>query len=490
MNEQKGRDGRGSRGRERAPVRPDAYPEDTMAERWLLNSLHGAPGDPQVVDAIHHLTLEDFSNPKHQVIFEAIKTVSMADDSVDLISIKKAMEVAGTLTEVGGFRGLQEIFADVEVGNIPHLVTQLKQHTGNRRLMALAANLGDRAKSGLEDPNSLIDAFSTSLHNIGQLDHRGSEPRAMSLFAEDASSRLLRRMTGETTPGVRVSWTSLDKMTQGFQGGNLIILAARPGVGKTSLALSWMHRASMRRDPSAGIFFSLEMSVDELWLRFLSLHSGIGLSDLKSVHPDLNDKIYAQVAKVTEDLKGLPISVSDTAVITVPEIHNHIRKLMGQGKPVDWVMIDYLQLLKSPDEGRNKNQNESTRIGEITRGLKLMAKDLNIPVVVLSQLNREVERREGRPQLSDLRDSGCIEQDSDIIMFIHRKTNAAVEMEGAQNQGELIVAKHRNGPTGAIPIFFKPECTLYREMERGGMGDDADMAPMGGGGHTDYSLEL
>jgi len=206
------------------------------------------------------------------------------------------------------------------------------------------------------------------------------------------------------------------------------------------------------------------MSYEEVFLRLLSAQSETNMKDLQSGRAA--DKMD-HVLRSRDVLTKLPLYICDQASITVPLIQNMIRKQGSQNnRPIDFVIIDYLQLLSSPESSRGAKQNEAVRIGEISRGLKLMAKDFNIPVVVLSQLNREVEHRTGgRPQLSDLRDSGAIEQDADMVAFIHRKT-ATSAADVPDNSAELIVAKHRNGPTATIPLHFKGEYAMYKELIR------------------------
>jgi len=279
--------------------------------------------------------------------------------------------------------------------------------------------------------------------------------------------RLSDRMEGRLSPGVRVGFTRFDELTQGFQPGNLIVLAARPGIGKTALALNWILRAAQERDGRTGhcgAFFSLEMSHEEVFMRLLASKSQTNMKDLQSGRATgrMND-----VMKARDELIQMPLFICDRASITVPQIQNMIVKQGSQSKRrVELVIIDYLRLLSSPEGSRGAKQNEAVRIGEISRGLKLMAKDFGIPVVVLSQLNREVEHRTGgRPQLSDLRDSGAIEQDADMVAFIHRKMMPSATEE-PDPSAELIVAKHRNGPTAIIQLHFQGEFAMYREMVR------------------------
>jgi replicative DNA helicase len=262
-----------------------------------------------------------------------------------------------------------------------------------------------------------------------------------------------------------VGFGALDGITQGFQPGNLIVLAARPSIGKTSLALNWLWLASKVYGASAG-FFSLEMSREEVRDRLVAAHAMI---DLKTVaRGQITDSIYSEWMNARDQLAALPIYVCDKAAITVREMAALIDKHSTQAnQKLDLVIIDYLQLISSPQDSRASRQTEAVRIGEISRSLKILAKERGIPVIVLSQLNREVEHRQShRPQLSDLRDSGAIEQDADMVMFIHKNIPLGMEDDPQyKNRVELIIAKHRNGPTGMVPLVFLPEFTLFREME-------------------------
>jgi len=263
-------------------------------------------------------------------------------------------------------------------------------------------------------------------------------------------------------PGTRSGYHAI---TQGFQPGNLIILAARPGIGKTALALNWLLRAAQYHKAS-GAFFSLEMSKEEVFNRLLSAHSTINMKAVQA--GTFDEEIQARLLRSRDALLEMPIYINDQAGITVREITAMVdRHLSRSNQKLDLLIVDYLQLMSSPDSSRAAKQSEAVRIGEISRGFKLLAKDHHMPVVVLSQLNREVEHRQGgKPQLSDLRDSGSIEQDADMVMFIHRKMKAVLEGEEEDRSAELLISKHRNGPTGAVALYFEGEYARYRELER------------------------
>jgi len=368
---------------------------------------------------------------------------------------------------VGGFTGLTDILMAEDVERPQVLADLIRRKAKLRRLVHLGAQLVRQAAEEDETPDVLVDQTAQSLFHLAQGDAKTKGLLPIKAVADDAMTRLADRMEGRLSTGIRVGFQRFDDLTQGFQPGNLIVLAARPGIGKTALALNWILRAAEGRDNRpghCGAFFSLEMSHEEVFLRLLAAKSTTNMKDLQS------GRASNQMEKVLESRNALvqmPLFICDQASITVPHIQNMVVKQGSQNnRKVEFVIVDYLQLISSPEGSRGAKQNEAVRIGEISRGLKLLAKDFGIPVVVLSQLNREVEHRTGgRPQLSDLRDSGAIEQDADMVAFIHRKMMPSSEGP-PDNTAELIIAKHRNGPTGIIPLYFQGEYAMYRELER------------------------
>jgi len=313
-------------------------------------------------------------------------------------------------------------------------------------------------------PETLEEEAAIDLFRLAQgEDRKGLEH--VGDVARDAMEALLDRLEGRGSTGLRVGFSRLDQITQGFQPGNLIILAARPGIGKTALALNWLLRSAMIHKAS-GAFFSLEMSKEEVFTRLLSAHGRVNMKQVQAGAFD--DAVQARLLQSRDALLEMPIFINDQAAITVREVTAIVdRHLSRANQKLDILFVDYLQLLSSTADSRAAKQSEATRIGEISRAFKLLAKERKIPVVVLSQLNREVEHRQGgRPQLSDLRDSGAIEQDADMVMFIHRRMKPAMEGEEDDRSAELILAKHRSGPTGVVPLYFEGEYATYREMER------------------------
>ncbi len=450
---------------------PERLPEDIDAERAFLATCC-APGAGYVAsEAVFSLSDEDFVHPAHRAVFRALRTLIEAQVEVSSLTLKDALDQDDSLNKVGGYPGLVELLAGEDVERPQVLADLIRRKAKLRRLVHLGAALVRRAAEEDEAPEVLVDQTAQDLFHLAQGDAKAKGLLTIQSVANDAMERLAERMEGRLSPGVRVGFSRFDELTQGFQPGNLIVLAARPGIGKTALALNWILRAAQERDGRpghCGAFFSLEMSHEEVFMRLLSAQSQTNMKDLQTGRASNR---LDHVLRCRDELVQTPLFICDQASITVPQIANMVVKQGTQhNRKVEFVIIDYLQLLSSPENSRGSKQNEAVRIGEISRGLKLMAKDFGIPVVVLSQLNREVEHRTGgRPQLSDLRDSGAIEQDADMVAFIHRKmvpSSAQDDNSEDLNTAELIVAKHRNGPTAIIPLHFQGEFAMYREMVR------------------------
>ena len=443
---------------------PERMPEDIEAERALLATCSAAGAELAAAEVTFLLTEEDFVHPAHRAVFKAMKSLIDAQIEINSLTLKDALDQAGDLARVGGYTGLVDLLSAEEVGRPQVLAELLVRKRKLRQLIRLGAQLVRQAAEEEAPPDTLVEQAATDLFRLSQgekkkgLDH-------ISDVAKIAMEQLLDRLEGRGSTGLRVGFTRLDSITQGFQPGNLIILAARPGIGKTALALNWLLRAAMYHKAHVA-FFSLEMSKEEVFNRLLSAHSSINMKEVQA--GAFNDEIQGRLLRSRDALLEMPIYINDQAGITVREITAIVDRHMSQSNGrMDMVIVDYLQLMSSPENKRSAQQSEATRIGEISRGFKLLAKDKNMPVVVLSQLNREVEHRQGgRPQLSDLRDSGAIEQDADMVMFIHRKMKALMEGEEEDRSAELLLSKHRNGPTGAVGLYFEGEYARYREMER------------------------
>ena len=448
---------------------PERLPEDIDAERSFLATCCAPGAEMLASEVVFTLSEEDFVHPAHRAVFRALRSLLEAQVEVNALTLKDALDQDDSLNRVGGYPGLVELLAGEDVGRPQVLADLIRRKARLRKLVHLGAHLVRQAAEEAEAPEVLTDQTAQSLFQLAQGDAKARGLLPIGTVADDAMERLQDRLEGRLSPGVRVGFGRFDELTQGFQPGNLIVLAARPGIGKTALALNWILRAALGRDGRdghCGAFFSLEMSHEEVFLRLLSAHSQTNMKDIQAGRAAGH---IQTLLRARDELAALPIYICDQASITVPQIQNMVVKQGSQSnRRVEFVIVDYLQLISSPEGSRGAKQNEAVRIGEISRGLKLMAKDFGIPVVVLSQLNREVEHRTGgRPQLSDLRDSGAIEQDADMVAFIHRKMVAAAADAEPDPTAELIVAKHRNGPTSTVTVAFQGHYSRFVDMAKG-----------------------
>jgi replicative DNA helicase len=440
---------------------PERLPEDIDAERALLATLCAPGAELLAAEYAFQLEVRDFVHPAHQVTFRALRTLIEKGMEVNVLTLKDALDQTDDLNRVCGFAGLVELLAFEDVGRPQILVDLILRKAKLRRLVHIGAALVRQAAFEEETPETLVDTTTASMLGVTleEEDTRGIQH--VGAISEGALTPILEGRTA----GVLTGYERFDDLVNGFAPGNLIVLAARPGIGKTALALNWLLAGSMKYGVG-GAFFSLEMSKEEVTLRMISTLAQENLKEIQKLRGMVPPDTVRKLTDAREYLDSLPIYICADAGITVPEIRAHCMKMKAKGNKLEIVVIDYLQLVSTPDNGKG-SQNEAVRIGQISRGLKVMAKEFGIPVVVLSQLNREVEHRQGgRPQLSDLRDSGAIEQDADLVAFIHRKMAPVAVGEEPDKNAELIIAKHRNGGCATIPMIFEGRYAQYTERVR------------------------
>lgn len=431
---------------------PDRLPEDLDSERSLLSTLC-APGNEQTAtEIVFDLSSDDFVHPGHKAIFAALVDVLEHHQEVSALTLKDSLAQAGELGHVGGFSSLVEILQGQEVSRPRVLADILQRKRKLRELIRMGARLVREAANEEQTPDAIVEAACSDLASMTQ--RRGeSGPVAVGTVTDAVLEQVMAEASGKRIFGARTGFYRFDGITRGFKPGQLIVLAARPGVGKSTLARNWALGIAQR---SAVPFFSLEMDKEEITRCLLTDMSSLDLREIQA--DDL-----PHLARAKYDLDTLPILIDDRAGTTVRQIRSKVERIQARQK-VGLVIVDYLQLITTPGSAK---QNEAVRIGEISRELKLMAKDCKIPVMVLSQLNREVEKRQsGKPQLSDLRDSGCIEQDADLVIFIHRKIIPSLPQELQDKTGELHIAKHRGGPCGSVPLIWDGALSRYKEQER------------------------
>lgn len=411
--------------------------------------------------AIELLDEDCFYHTPHGTVYKAILNLYERSEAVDQLTLAEELRRGKKLDEVGGVAYLAKLASEVATGaNIDYHARIVLEKALGRRLIDTAAEVTKQAFEGSQDVHELID---WAEQRIFSLSERGLNQGFESL--ETVMSETLEQIERahnrvSTVSGVDTGFADLNEWTSGFQKGDLIILAARPSVGKTALALTLARNAAVEFDVGVAIF-SLEMSKMQLAQRLLSAETRVDLHKLRTGR--LSDEDWMHLTRNVGRLAQAPVYVDDTPGISVLEARAKARRLQRE-HGIGLVIIDYLQLMGSQGRADSREQE----ISRISRGLKGLAKELDVPVLALSQLSRAVESRtDRRPQLSDLRESGSIEQDADVVMFIYRPEIYGLKgPDGASLEGvaEIIIGKQRNGPTGSVHLMWNAESATYEQM--------------------------
>lgn len=438
------------------PVTGRVPPQALEAEESVLGSILL---DNQAINVcLERIRAEDFYTSAHQTIFEAMATLSDKREPIDIVTLGQQLRAMGQLDAVGGAQKLSYLASSVpNSANVPYYARAIKEMSIRRRLIHESSDIINGAFELDGDIEEFLD--STEQRILGVSDFRVSSSfHRVSDIVQD-SIRIVEKLYDqkESVTGVPSGLVKLDNMTAGFQASDLVIVAARPSMGKTALVLGWSQFVGIyNRKPVA--FFSLEMSKEQLVLRMLCSESRISNSNVRTGH--LSERDFAKIVDGASRISEAEIFIDDTPAITITELRAKARRL-HRDHQLGMIVVDYLQLLRSPAYSNSREQE----ISDISRSLKALAKELNVPVIALSQLNRSVEsRNDKRPMMSDLRESGAIEQDADLIMFIYRDE---VYNKETQDKGvaEIIIAKQRTGPTGAVRVAFSGEYTRFDNLE-------------------------
>lgn len=427
-----------------------------------LAVLGGILLDNQAMDRVtDKLKSEDFHAPAHSLVFKHMMMLSEARQPIDPVTLSTAMEQAGELEPAGGMAQLIKLNESVATAvNIEHHAQIISERAEIRRLIAAASNIITKANSGeYDDPARLFDEAQQTVYEIGQRQQTKAFTSMKDAVKEVIDDIRKAFETKATITGTPSGFQDLDKMTAGLQKGDLIILAARPSMGKTTLALNIATNAAIMGKCTVAVF-SLEMPTAQLVTRMLSSQARVESKNMRTGH--LSDEDLHRILQAVKTMKDWSIHIDDTAGISIMECRAKCRRLATDPgvPPLGLIVIDYLQLMKGSPNIRSREQE----ISDISRNLKGMAKELGVPVIALSQLNRGLESRPNkRPIMSDLRESGAIEQDADIIMFVYRDE---VYNEDTPDRGvaELIIAKHRNGGIGTIRMKFFRQWTRFDNL--------------------------
>lgn len=446
------------------PILDRHLPYDPDAEQALLACCiigQGQDGLDTCVQA--RITAESFYNPAHRLIFETLLDLSRDNIAIDLITVGDRLRARGIYEDVGGAPYVNEIFDRIETpGLINEYIRIVRNNAILRRLIHISQQTIEDIGKGMPDVEHFVNKVEEDIFKIGDMgesDKATTMPEMMKSATEQIQKMLTNK--GQVT-GITTGFRTLDGLTGGFKPNQMIVIAARPGMGKTSIALNMIEAAIL---PAPGkpivptLMFSLEMGADELGLRMLCCRARVSGTKLREGKTNREEE--QELARTAGEMSKVPFFVDDTAGMTILELRAKARRIKKKHN-IGLVVVDYLQLLNGTDARAPREQ----QIAEISRGIKGMAKELALPVVTLAQLNRESERERRQPRMSDLRESGSIEQDADIVMFIARKDKEDV-LEGAQDSfhdpRDLIIAKQRSGPTDKVDVIFSRSITRFDE---------------------------
>lgn len=442
-------------------------PYSIEAEQAVLGSIMIRPDAYAEVSDI--LDLECFYSEKHKSIFRAITDLLGNGNPVDYLSLKNKLDEMGTLEQLGGAHYLAELVNVVpSATNIEYYARILEKKLMMRRLIHASENIGQLGYSEAGELENIMDQAEKEIFGITQKKTKNTITNMKDglIQAWDQIDKL--HNSDQDMRGVPTGFRDLDSKLSGLQKSDLIILAARPSVGKTSLALDIARNAAVNANVPV-LIFSLEMSAQQLLYRMISSHSRVDSWKLRTGKLNLNNsEEYDRLQHGIGELSRAPIFIDDQAGTNIIKMRSTARKIKSEKGNLGLIVVDYLQLM-SPTQSI-KSDNTVQQMTEISRSLKLLARELDVPVLALSQLSRQVEQRQGKPRLSDLRDSGSIEQDADVVIFIHREAQYkdANERDGMM---EILIEKHRNGPTGSIRLKFDDKHSCFMTLDKGEYGD-------------------
>ncbi|HVA93447.1 MAG TPA: replicative DNA helicase [Candidatus Dormibacteraeota bacterium] len=430
-------------------------PQNMEAERSILGAI--LLDNNALNAAIEKLKPEDFFHDHHRRIYQQMIALGETQQAIDLVTLTDQLHRAGELESSGGPAYIAQLMDGVpHVTNVEHYARIVKEKALLRGLIHATHAIQQQALEGEEDADAILDRAESSIFQLAE-----DRARTGLVGMHDVVTESRERIShiyegGHRITGLSTGYDLLDNLTSGFQSSELLILAARPSMGKTAFALNLAENVAVRANKPVAIF-SLEMSKESLLLRLLSADARIDSHKFRTGHLNQDDK--ARIPKSLSRLSEAPLWIDDAGSATVVEMGAKLRRLK-RDKGLDLVIVDYLQLVSA--RGRFGNRNEE--VSSITRGLKALAKELKVPMLVLSQLTRAPEREDREPRLADLRESGAIEQDADVVMFIHRpnfyKKSDEVSME-ERGETDLIIAKQRNGPTDNVRFVFQGSFTRF-----------------------------
>jgi replicative DNA helicase len=433
-------------------------PQSTDAEMSLLGAI--LIDEEVIADVSEQVTIKDFYDNRHTIIFTAMLRLYEHHKPVDLLTLTDELKKKDELETIGGMAYLTELTNYVPTAAHASAYAEIvASKATRRRLIKASADISELGYDEETNIQELLERAETELFSVSDQSLKQDLVSLESILTESFDRmEELHRNKGQLR-GIRTGWRDLDNMTAGLQRSDLIVLAARPAMGKTTLVTNLAYNvATVAKQPV--LFFSLEMSKEQLVDRMLADASGVDAWNIRT--GNLSDEDFSKLSEAMGEMAEAPIFIDDTPGLSVLEMRTKARRAAHE-RPLGLIIVDYLQLMQA--SGRSDG-NRVQEVSEISRGLKLIAREMNVPVVALSQLSRSVESRSPQiPQLADLRESGSIEQDADIVMFIYREAYYNPETD-RENITDLIIAKHRNGPTGRIELYFHPERLRFMSLDK------------------------
>ena len=430
-------------------------PHDDVAEQSVLGGM--LLSKDAIADVVESLRASDFYKPAHETIYEAILSLYGHGSPADAITVADELKKRGELTRVGGAAYLHTLIASVPTAaNAQYYAEIVKEHAIMRRLIEAGTKIAQLGYANETEVDALVDQAQAEIYAVTD----GNAKEDYVSFSEALEATMREIDANSNRPdgvyGVPTDFIELDELTGGLHGGQMIVIAARPGVGKSTLALDIARSAAIHHH-MATVFFSLEMSRTELAMRILSAEGKISMGRLKK--GDLDTEGWTNLATLQGRIDSAPLFIDDSPNMTLMEIRAKCRRLK-QRNDLKLVVLDYLQLMSSGKKVESRQQE----VSEFSRSLKLLAKELDVPVIALSQLNRGSEQRtDKRPMVSDLRESGSIEQDADMVILLHREDMYNPDSDRV-GEADMIIAKHRGGPTRTIPLAFSGKYSRFNNM--------------------------
>ena len=430
-------------------------PHDDVAEQSVLGGM--LLSKDAIADVVESLRASDFYKPAHETIYEAILSLYGHGSPADAITVADELKKRGELTRVGGASYIHTLIASVPTAaNAQYYAEIVKEHAIMRRLIEAGTKIAQLGYANETEADTLVDQAQAEIYAVTD----GNAKEDYVSFSDALEETINEIDANSNRPdgvyGVPTDFIEFDELTGGLHGGQMIVIAARPGVGKSTLALDIARSASIHHQMTT-VFFSLEMSRTELAMRILSAEGKISMGRLKK--GDLDTEGWTNLATLQGRIDSAPLFIDDSPNMTLMEIRAKCRRLK-QRNDLKLVVLDYLQLMSSGKKVESRQQE----VSEFSRSLKLLAKELDVPVIALSQLNRGSEQRtDKRPMVSDLRESGSIEQDADMVILLHREDMYNPDSERV-GEADMIIAKHRGGPTRTIPLAFSGKYSRFNNM--------------------------